>query len=251
MDLGLAMLVCVAIFIIVGFMVFQARFAARHWRRVIREGDQQALDQLLDDTFEAWRRERPKRNTPPADWRALLSAALVAADRDRIRVSILAEPDVRVVEGQRIEVASATVVAERAAVRMMERLMYEVPYASFAHGQVDVLIEYRQPAGPSVIRCLLTTSATRDQAAYADWEYGTASEILGEWATRVTDGQTWPDPDEDAIIYPGTREVVRAAEDVLVPTGAEGDTTALARGTSATGDMGPEGADGPPGGKQR
>ena len=107
MGLGLALVICAAIFVIVGFMVFQARFAARHWRRVIREGNQEALQQLLDDTFEAWRRERPKRGTPPADWRSLLSAALVAADRDRIRVSLLAEPDVRVVEGQRIEVASA------------------------------------------------------------------------------------------------------------------------------------------------
>ena len=74
MGLGLAMAICVAIFLIVGFMVFQARFAAKHWRRVIAEGDAVALDQLLDDTFEAWRRERPKRGTPPADWRARTAA---------------------------------------------------------------------------------------------------------------------------------------------------------------------------------
>ena len=121
MGLGLAMAICVAIFLIVGFMVFQARFAAKHWRRVIAEGDAGALDQLLDDTFEAWRRERPKRGTPPADWRALHTAALVAADHERIRVSILAEPDVQVVSGERVEVSSAQDVAQRAAVRMVER----------------------------------------------------------------------------------------------------------------------------------
>lgn len=202
MGLGLALVICAAIFVIVGFMVFQARFAARHWRRVIREGNQEALQQLLDDTFEAWRRERPKRGTPPADWRSLLSAALVAADRDRIRVSLLAEPDVRVVEGQRIEVASASIVAERAAVRMIERLMYEVPYASFGHAQVDVIEEYRRPDGPSTTRCLLTTNATREQAAYADWEYATAEEILSTWDTHRFDGEAWPDPDRHAIIQP-------------------------------------------------
>ena len=221
MGLGLAMAICVAIFLIVGFMVFQARFAAKHWRRVIAEGDAGALDQLLDDTFEAWRRERPKRGTPPADWRALHTAALVAADHERIRVSILAEPDVQVVAGERVEVSSAQVVARRAAVRMAERLMYEVPYASFAHAQVDVLTEYRQPDGPTTSRCLLTTRVTREQAAYADWESAFAEEVLGEWETREVVGEDWPDPDRDAIIHAWTVEALRAAEDA---TSADADT---------------------------
>src|SRR5690606_5879397 len=98
------MAICVATSVLAGFMVSQARYAARHWRRVIAAGDAAALAQLLDDTFEAWRRERPRRGVPPADWRALHTAALVAADHERIRVSLLAEPDVQVVEGRREEV---------------------------------------------------------------------------------------------------------------------------------------------------
>lgn len=219
MGLGLAMLICVAIFVIVGFMVFQARFAARHWRRVIREGDSNALAQLLDDTFEAWRRERPRRGTPPADWRALHTAALVAADHERIRVSLLAEPDVQVVEGQRVEVSSAQQVARRAAVRMVERLLYEVPYASFDAAQVDVLTEFRQPDAPAVTRCLLTTRVERAVAAYADWEHADAEEILGDWETREAVGDRWPDPDRDAIMHsvppsPKPPEAARP-EDVL------------------------------------
>jgi len=214
-GLGLAIVICVAIFVIVGFMVFQARFAAKHWRRVIADGDAVALEQLLDDTFEAWRRERPKRGTPPADWRALHTAALVAADHERIRVSILAQPDVQVVSGERIEVSSERIVARRAAVRMVERLMYEVPYASFGQAQVDVVTEYRQPDGPTTARCLLTTRVTREQAKYAEWEYGEAEEILAEWETIEVSGEDWPDPDRDAIIHPDTTEALRAAEDAL------------------------------------
>jgi len=217
-GLGLAMVICVAIFVIVGFMVFQARFAAKHWRRVIREGDTEALAQLLDDTFEAWRRERPKRGTPPADWRAMHTAALVAADSERIRVSILAEPDVQVVSGERVEVSSAQVVARRAAIRMVERLMYEVPYASFGHAQVDVLTEYRAPDGPAISRCLLTTRVTREQVKYAEWEDGVPEEVLGGWTTLEVHGDDWPDPDLDAIIQPGTVEALRAAEDAINPT---------------------------------
>ena len=225
MGLGLAMAICVAIFVIVGFMVFQARFAAKHWRRVIADGDASALEQLLDDTFDAWRRERPKRGTPPADWRAMHTAALVAADPARIRVSILAQPDVQVVAGERVEVSSERVVARRAAVRMVERLMYEVPYASFAHAQVDVLTEYRQPDGPTLSRCLLTTRVTREQARYAEWEDGDADSMLAEWATFEVTGDEWPDPDRDAIIHPDTNDAPRAAEDALRAPASDPDTT--------------------------
>lgn len=221
MGLGLAMMLCVVIFLIVGFMVFQARFAARHWRRVIRDGDATALAQLLDDTFEAWRRERPRRGAPPADWRALHTAALVAADSDRIRVSLLAAPDVQVVEGRRVEVSSSQEVARRAAVRMVERLMYEVPYASFGAAQVDVLTEFRQITGESETRCLITTRVTREQAAYADWEQGTADEMLAEWVTQQAEGDRWVDPDLDAIIHPGAPEAIRAAEEALEARAAQ------------------------------
>ena len=216
MGLGLAMVICVAIFMVVGFMVFQARFAAKHWRRVIADGDAVALEELLDDTFEAWRRERPKRGTPPADWRALHTAALVAADHQRIRVSILAQPDVPVVSGERVEVSSERIVARRAAVRMVERLMYEVPYVTFAHAQVDVLTEFRALSGQTETRCLLTTRVTREQAAYADWEGdSSASEVLSHWDTSEVEGDRWVDPDHEAIIQPGAVEAIQAAEDTL------------------------------------
>ena len=215
MGLGLAMVICLLIFVIVGFMVFQARFAAKHWRRAVAGGDLDVLQQLLDDTFESWRRERPRRGTPPADWRALHTAAPVAADQRRIRVSLLAEPDVQVVAGERVEVSSAAEVARRAAVRMVERLMYEVPHASFQQAQVDVITEYRQPDGPTTSRCLLTTRVTREQAAYADWESAAAEEILATWETEEASGDGWPDPDACAIIHPETTEALRAAEDAL------------------------------------
>jgi len=215
-GLGLAIVICVAIFVVVGFMVFQARFAARHWRQVIAQGDTTALSQLLDDTIEGWRGERPKRGVPPADWRAMHTAALVAADRDRIRVSLLAEPDVQVVGGERVEVSSAQEVARRASVRMVERLMYEVPYVAFAHAQVDVLTEFRALSGQTETRCLLTTRVTREQAAYADWEGdSSASEVLSHWDTSEVEGDRWVDPDHEAIIQPGAVEAIQAAEETL------------------------------------
>ncbi|MFA7249159.1 MAG: hypothetical protein WC273_05940 [Dehalococcoidia bacterium] len=213
MGLGLGIAFVAAIFIVVGFMVFQAQFAARHWRRVIAAGDLEALGELLDQTFEAWRNGRPPRGMAPADWRALHTAALLAADRERARVSLLVEPDVRVVEGRRVEVGTAQEVARRAAVRMVERLMYEVPHVSFTAVQVDVHTEYRSADGTIVSPCLLTTRATRAVASWSDWERGDASEMLAEWDTREAAAGAPVDPSVDAVLDDcdaGSTAVLRA-----------------------------------------
>lgn len=215
MGLGLAIIVFLSIGAVLGFMVIQAMFAARKWRSVISEGDHGALMQLLDQTFDAWRSARPPKGTPPADWRALHTAALTAADHSRIRVSILAESDVRVVAGQRDEVANEYVVARRAAVRMVERLLYEVPYASFEAAQVDVNLEYRDASGATLTRCLLTTTATREVAMRSDWEDGTPEELLAEWETLDGEGAADPDPDAAPLITLDEVDAVIAAEAAL------------------------------------
>jgi hypothetical protein len=215
MGLGLAIILLLGIGSLLGFMVVQATFAARKWRSVIAEGDRGALMQLLDQTFDAWRSGRPAKGTPPADFRALHTAALIAADHERIRVSMLAEPDVRVVGGQRDEVANEYVVARRAAVRMVERLLYEVPYASFAAAEVDVNLEYRDAAGETQTRCLLTTIARREVAALSDWEHGDPEELLAEWETLDGERGDTPDPERAPLITADEVAAVVAAEAAL------------------------------------
>jgi hypothetical protein len=213
MGLGLAIVVILLVGVFLGFLVVQAKFAARKWRRVIAEGDRDALDELLDQTFEAWRMSRPPRGIAPADWRALHTAALVAADKDRCRVSLLADPDVRVVSGQRIEAGSAMDVARRAAVRMVERLVYEVPHVRFQDVQVDVYTDYRDAAGRTHSSCLLTTRASRQQVAEAPWGEAEAPEMLSEWHTLEAANGYAPDPDAGAVIEAPQGAVLRVAED--------------------------------------
>jgi hypothetical protein len=184
MGLGLAIVLILLVGLFLGFLVIQARFAARHWRQVITEGDQPALDELLDQTFEAWRASRAPRGIAPADWRALHTAAVVAADKDRCRVSMLADPDVRVVGGERVEVGTALDIARRTAVRMVERLIYEVPHVRFQEVQVDVYSQWRDAEDRPHHRCLLTTRVTREQAAEADWLGAGPAEMLAGWRTE-------------------------------------------------------------------
>ncbi len=208
MGLGLALVACLLIFALVGFMVVQAMFAARRWRAVIRGGDRGALLQLLEMTLEEWRDSRPPKGTPPADWRALHTASLVAADRDRARVSLLVEPDVRVVGGQRSELASASAVARRAAVRMVERLLYEVPHTHFLEVQVDVNREFRNVDGSTGAECLLSTRAMRDRASLSDWDEGVPEALLADWETADAERGPPPDPDLDPLITPEEPQIV-------------------------------------------
>ena len=93
-------------------------------------------------------------------------------------------------------------VAERASVRMAERLLYEVPLARFEAVQIDSYTEYRRPDGDASSECLLTVQVSREAAMDADWDTLSEREILDGWgARRRVDGQPL-DPGDGALITP-------------------------------------------------
>ena len=214
MEIGVLIVVAVGVFL--GFLVLQGTFAARAWRERIAGGDLDVLGQAVDAAFESWREMRPPKGMPAADWAALASAELVAADRDRARASLIADADVRVVAGGRREVAGPLAVGRRVALLMAERLLYEIPHVRFAEVQIDVWERYRDASGSTRTRPLLTTRASREQAAGVDWstrweldppaaagEAGGAAAVLAAWATRERAGAVDVDPDAGALIAPG------------------------------------------------
>lgn len=205
-DLGiLAVLIMTAA---VGFAIVSSAFSQRHWKRLIARGDRHTLLAALEEALDTFRGMRPPRGQPPADWRGLHSAAVVAADRDRCRVSVLVEPDIRVIpiEGgaasERREVGPAEQVARRVAVRMAERLLYEIPLARFEAVQVDVYTEYRSADGGVETDCLLTTQVTRSLGNVTPWDEHDAAAILETWPTRERAPGLALDPEIDAIIQP-------------------------------------------------
>lgn len=197
-----AVLMIVLIGLALAFIVLQGSLAARHWRRAISHGDKDALQEALDAAFDAWREQKPPAGMPPSDWQGLQSTTLIAANRDRCRVSLLADTDVRVIDNNRKEVGSALDVAHRIAVAMAERLLYEIPHVRFEQVQIDVHTQYRGSEGIQVQECLLTTQVTRSTASASDWDTETARGILRTWNTLETvSGQTL-NPDDGAIIEP-------------------------------------------------
>ena len=247
MEIGVLLVVAVGVFL--GFLVLQGTFAARAWRERIAAGDLGVLREALDSAFESWREMRPPKGMPSSDWAALASAELVAADRDRARASLIADADVRVVSGGRREVAGPLAVGRRVALRMTERLLYEIPHVRFSEVQVDVWERFRDASGQTRTRALLTTRATREQAAAVDWatrweldpplpspEGGDAADAAGEgeggaaagapdaprpgeapalvlaaWQTRESAPGLEVDPDLGALIAPGEGITLGAA----------------------------------------
>jgi hypothetical protein len=198
----IGLLLVIVIGLVLGLVILSSAFSHRHWRRVIAEGDQATLLAAVEEALETFRGMRAPRGTPPADWRGLQSAALVAADRDRCRVSLLVEPDIRVIGTERREVGPAESVARRVAVRMVERLLYEIPLAHFEAVQIDVYTQYRSPQGEIATDCLLTTQVTRTMGNEADWDEQEAAAILADWRTRERELGPPLDPDEHALISP-------------------------------------------------
>lgn len=201
----------------VGWVIVQSFFGHRYWRRAIAAGDETAMRAALIEALDTWRRMRPDRDVIPSDWRALQSAGIVAADSTRCRVSLLADPDIRVVDGVRDEVGGAIHVARRSAVMMAERLLYEIPLIRFDAVQVDVYTQYRGPDGATETVCLLTTQLTREEGADTYWDELGFEEILATWQTRERQPDAPLDPEEGALIAPEEDSEAAAA-----PAGAEG-----------------------------
>lgn len=205
MEWGVLIVVLGALFF--AFLVLQATAAARHWDRVIAAGDAAALEEALTKAMDSWRDEKAPKGMAAAEWQGLRSVTLMAADRDRCRVALLANPELEIVDHRHEETTTAIEVGRRIAARTVERLLYEIPHVRFREVQVDVHERVATADGSWEPRCVLTTRATREAAAVAPWDEPAAAEVLGAWDTREEVEGEPVDPEDGAVIAaerPGT-----------------------------------------------
>ena len=201
--------------LVLGGIVLQATYAARSWRTAIAAGDMDVLREAVMNATEGWQRQKPPKGMPPADWQALTSVAVVALDTKRCRVSMLVTPDIRVVKNQREEFGTPLDVGRRVAVKMVERLLYEIPHVRFDEVQVDVYNSYVTPSGQPQSDCILAVRTDRYEASIAPWDAASDAEILREWDAREAAPGEALDPELDALIAPEGQAAVQAAEETL------------------------------------
>jgi hypothetical protein len=206
--MGWGILLIVIFGVVLGLIVLQATMASRHWDQVIKDGDEDALREALDTALDSWRSARPPKGTPSADTLAVQSVMLLAADRDRCRVSVMAGTDVRVVKNERIDFGDPLDVGRRAAVAMAERLLYEIPHVRFDAVQIDVYAIANDEGGATP--CLLTTQVDRETAYVSEWDNAEPAVILDGWETREA-GEDTLDPDAGALIETQQTDSARSA----------------------------------------
>ena len=118
-------------------------------------------------------------NSDPSTWpeavreafeKGIQGVELVTISRDEIHASTSAEAQFAMVGGQRRQITSALDEAKRITARLVERFFYDVPHIRPARVQIDCYTTFQQPGGEASQSCIISTDASREDAAEIDWD---------------------------------------------------------------------------------
>ncbi len=194
----LGMIVCLVIFLGVGWAVSTEMFQQRTWRRRVEAGDTPIVAALIEEALETWRRARPPRGTPSNLWAGIQGAQLLAVtDLPSAVLSTSAEGEFRTEGGTRVQVSTALDEAIALATKLVDMMLYDVPNLRLGTVRVDVYSTFTAADGTPVQQPILTTTADRATADVLAWESFTSQEILARFDThyeRQPSGQAAPIP---------------------------------------------------------
>jgi hypothetical protein len=88
------------------------------------------------------------------------------------------------VGARREQVTTPLDASKRLAAKIIEMVMYDIPEVKVGLVRVDVYSTFPTAIGGIEQGCILTTTATREQANTADWDAASPSEIVDTFATR-------------------------------------------------------------------
>lgn len=186
--IALGLLLCLVIFIGVGWAVSTEMFQHRAWRRRVQEGDTDIVAALVEEALASWRRGRPPRGTPSSIWAGVQAAQLIAVEQDGVTLSTSAEGEFRTEGGTRVQVSSALEEATALASRLVDMIMYDVPNLRLGYVRVDVYSTFTGANGAPEQLPILTVTADRATADDMTWEALTPEEILGRFEAIYTRG---------------------------------------------------------------
>jgi hypothetical protein len=177
------------IFLVVGYMVLQGTRVALAWRKAAASGDVDVIRQILEDGLVAWRSMKRPKEVPVEVWRGVQTAELIDVGPDSGRVSCQAESEYRLIDGSWVEVASPLQEGFAVTARLAEMLLYDVPNLNLAAARIDVHTTFRDSEGASRRACILTTTASRQEARAVDWENWTPVEVVDALGGRYRPGE--------------------------------------------------------------
>ena len=165
-------------FVIVTYIVVQGTRAALAWRKAAAEGDVKVIRDIVEDSLGAWRSMKRPKEVSPDVWRGIQGMQIVEVDAELVRVSCQAEGDYRLVNGRWVETANPLHEAMAVTAKALDMLLYELPHHKPGRVQIDVYMTMREPDRVTERVCILSTTASREDARQADWEEWTTAQIV-------------------------------------------------------------------------
>ena len=170
--------------LILTYIIFQETRAHHYWRGLVQQGDVSAIRALLEQEITRWKTMRVPKGTPPALWRGVQTAELVAVGPDEAQLACMAEGEHRLAAGVSEQLVSPLDAGIRLAARLIETVMYDVPNLRLGLVRVDVYSTFRTETGAPQQRCILTVTADRAEADEIEWEALRPNEIVGRFESR-------------------------------------------------------------------
>lgn len=169
LGLGVGIIIVCLIFAFVGLVIFREAFTHRFWQRKVDEGDLEMIRQLVQVEVQRWRAERPPKGMAASVWQGIQNVEVIDIDREYVRASTTAEPQFALVSGERKQVSTSIDEAKRVTAKLAERFFYDIPHIRPARVQIDCYTTMHD-GGMATQRCIMTTAATRAEAAAVDWD---------------------------------------------------------------------------------
>ena len=169
----------ISIFVLIlTYIVVQGTRAAMAWRTAAAAGDVKVIREIVQDSLDGWRSTKRPKTVAPEVWRGIQSLQIVEVRPDLVRVSCQAESEYTMIDGRSLETANPLQSGMATTARAMDMLMYELPHYKPARLQIDVYATFREADRASERACIISTAASREQAAAVDWEDWTPAEIV-------------------------------------------------------------------------
>ncbi|HXH20653.1 MAG TPA: hypothetical protein VNN10_01395 [Dehalococcoidia bacterium] len=182
MEYGIAI---VAVFLLlIAYVILQETRAQMHWRKLVAEGNVDAVRQLLEDEVERWHTERVPKGVPALLWHGIQTVELIDVRPDAARLNCSAEAEYQLVQGRRVETSSPLAEAKKITMKLADMVLYEVPNVKLARVQIDVYTSFRDEVGHSEPRCILSTIVERKDVEDLDWEGITPEEFVARTRGR-------------------------------------------------------------------
>lgn len=202
-GIGWAFLIIAIIVALITYVIVQEMRAQQHWRRLVEQGDLDAIRQIVQGEVERWREDRLPRDVPPSLWHGVQTAELVEVGRDYARLTCTAEGRYAMVDGQRREVSTALSEGMKLTARLADMFLYDIPNLRLDRVQIDVYTTFRDPRGAATQDCILSTLVRRSDAQYVDWEASSPEEIVAIFGGRFRrdqGGAAFPiEPDVETV----------------------------------------------------